>query len=244
MPHPYDVLTDGLNRDFPDWNYLGGHNCRKIRGSARWSDHAYLTPRPHALDIGVPDLAAPYADRLAWGDEVLRWLQGWGFDRLGIRYVRWREDSAHRGHHLHVSFLPNQAGKLPACRGGPPDLPAPDIAPLDTQEAPMTIAKGHPDRRQVVVMQVQLNRWRRLRGYDPIDEDGIFGAETEAAVVGFQSFHPSMDAPDGVWRWTDAVWLAHLLPGPQGPKGDPGPPGKDADPEHRHSLPDTTGWAV
>lgn len=176
MPHPDQVLRDLLDREFPDWNNLGGHDCRpQRRNPSRWSDHAYLTPDPHGRDIGVPDLAAPYADRLAWGDRVHGRLISLGYDRLGIRYVQWRQDSAHRGHHLHVSFLPHQGNKLPACKGGSPDLPAPDVDYVDEED---DVLRQGTTSAQVELLQHALTSL----GFDPGVVDGVYGPRTAAAV--------------------------------------------------------------
>jgi len=92
------ALVEPLWTEFPQLEYWGCYNCRRIDGSSSWSQHAWAD----AIDIHAPTMS--------YGDEVFRWLMA-NRGRFGITRVLWRI-SGHFGH-LHIDLDPDHSGTPP-----------------------------------------------------------------------------------------------------------------------------------
>jgi hypothetical protein len=83
---------------FPQLEYWGCYNCRRIAGSSSWSEHAWAD----ALDLH------PFT--MTYGDQVYRWCMN-NRGRFNITRVLWRV--ANHYDHLHVDFDPDHSGYPP-----------------------------------------------------------------------------------------------------------------------------------
>ena len=91
-------LIQPLWEEFPQLEYWGCFNCRRISGSSSFSEHAWAD----AIDIHAPSMS--------YGDDVNRWLNNNSVE-YNITRVLWRE--ANHYDHLHVDLNPDHSGYPP-----------------------------------------------------------------------------------------------------------------------------------
>lgn len=107
-------VWDELHTLWPDVGTMGICNCRKMRGSHHWSQHAWC----NAWDITSPTSVGPRTRynlrHMAYLDAVYAYLVKHR-ERLGIRFILWRRSS--HWNHIHVDFYP-YGMNLPPCAGG------------------------------------------------------------------------------------------------------------------------------
>jgi len=113
-----------LDEMFPGEIAFGRKNCRKIRNSSEWSQHAFYgsgDPDSNALDIHAADQGLPLAAQQEILDRVRSYLfrnnaelrlsssgNSWNArtveDGLGIKRLIWRQPGHHD--HIHIDFWP------------------------------------------------------------------------------------------------------------------------------------------